>query len=143
MDVRYCESMMTILTSQTDWQVERWPNFSPAELACRHCGEAYIWPEFMDKLQALRADIGRPFHILSGHRCALHNARIGGAPLSQHLKLAVDISLVSHDRHKLAARAKAHGFKGFGYYSYFLHLDLGRNRHWYGGEKAKQLWQTL
>lgn len=135
--------MMTILTSQTDWQVERWPNFSPTELACRHCGETYNWPEFLDKLQALRSDIERPFHIFSGHRCALHNARIGGAPLSQHLKLAVDISLVSHDRHKLAARAKAHGFKGFGYYSYFLHLDLGRSRHWYGGEKAKQLWQTL
>ncbi len=129
------------VTKMSYWDAERWPNFSPAELACRHCGELDIWPEFLDRLQALRHVIDKPLHITSGHRCAIHNARIGGAPLSQHLSLAVDISLYGHNRFLLAAFAKACSFTGFGYYSTFLHLDLGPPRHWYGGQKAKLLWQ--
>ena len=66
------------------------------EMACRHCGEIYYWPAFMDRLQKARDLAGRPFHIHSAHRCSLHNARIGGAPLSQHLKLAADIGLAGH-----------------------------------------------
>jgi len=71
-----------------------WPNFSRPEMACRHCGEGYDWPAFMDCLQKARDIVHRPFHILSAHRCALHNARVGGAPLSQHLRLAADIALI-------------------------------------------------
>lgn len=120
-----------------------WPNFSPAEMGCNHCGEGFFWPEFMDRLQALRDDIGRPLRIISAHRCALHNARVGGAPLSQHLKLAVDIGLHGHNPAALVTAAKAAGFKGFGYYSTFLHLDLGRPRYWYGSKRAELLWQTF
>ena len=123
------------------WNTDRWPNFSAAELSCRHCGESYHWPEFVDRLQGLRDEIKKPLYILSGHRCALHNARVGGAPLSQHLKLAVDISLRDINRFQLRDAAKSIGFSGFGYYSTFLHLDLGRPRHWVGSEKARQLWQ--
>jgi len=112
-------------------------------MACRHCGEGYAWPAFMDKLQQARDISGRPFRILSAHRCALHNARVGGAPLSQHLRLAADISLRGHAPHALAAACKSAGFTGFGYYQNFLHIDLGRARKWYGGPKAKTLWQTL
>ena len=124
-----------------------WKNFKPEELACRHCGEIYYWPEFMDALQALRERAGRPIRLLSGHRCALHNARVGGAPLSQHLRLAVDVSLIGvevsllgHDRQELAKQARAQGFTGLGYYQNFLHLDMGRKRYWFGGDEAKKLW---
>jgi len=125
-------------TSPLNW---RWPDFTKDEVSCRHCAETYFWPEFMDRLQAARNDAGRPFHILSAHRCSLHNARVGGAPLSQHLKLAVDISLHGHDRHRLLGACRRAGFTGFGYYNTFLHIDLGRPRHWFGGQKAKDLWQ--
>jgi len=125
---------------KTDWQ-ERWPNFSETEMACRHCGEGYDWPEFMDCLQAARRQVSRPFTILSAHRCGLHNARIGGAPLSQHLRLAADISTHGHDRGLLLTACHQAGFRGFGYYQTFLHIDLGRPRHWFGGQKAKDLWQ--
>jgi len=120
----------------------RWPNFSHAEMACRHCGEVYDWPEFMDRLQQARTVVGRPFFIHSAHRCALHNARVGGAPLSQHLKLAVDIGLYGHDPRDLHRACKQAGFRGFGFYQTFIHVDLGRKRFWYGNKKAKQLWQT-
>jgi len=125
----------------SDWQSDRWANFTPNELSCRHCGQMYIWPEFLDRLQHARDDVNRPFKILSGHRCALHNARIGGAPLSQHLRLAADISTIGHNRHELFAACKRAEFHGFGFYQTFLHIDLGRSRHWFGGQKAKELWQ--
>ncbi len=125
------------------WDELRWPNFTRAELSCRHCGEYYHYPVFLDALQALRRDINSPLNILSAHRCALHNAAVGGAPLSQHLTLAVDISLRGHNRRKLVSGAKASGFSGFGYYFTFLHLDMGRRRHWFGSRKAKDLWQTF
>ena len=119
----------------------RWPDFEPSEFACRHCGETYHWPEFLDKIQAVRSDLGRPLVILSGHRCSLHNAWVGGAPFSQHLKLAADILALGHDRAKLLRACRNAGFTGFGFYHTFLHIDLGRPRTWWAGEKAKQLWQ--
>jgi len=123
------------------WNEDRWPNFSSAEMACRHCGEGYLWPEFLDRLQGLRREMDAPLIILSGHRCAIHNARVGGAPLSQHLKLAADISLRDLNRFQLRDTAKRNGFTGFGYYTTFLHIDLGRPRHWFGSKKARLLWQ--
>ncbi len=100
-----------------------------------------MWPDFMEKLQTARTQVDRPFHILSAHRCSLHNARVGGAPLSQHLRLAVDISLRGHNGRALFKACRHAGFTGFGFYSTFLHIDLGRPRHWFGGQKAKDLWQ--
>ena len=126
------------LQFQDDW---RWLNFSKAEMACRHCGEVYHWPVFMDRLQKARDLAGRPFHIHSAHRCSLHNARIGGAPLSQHLRLAADIGLAGHDNRRLYQACQAAGFTGYGFYTSFLHIDLGPKRSWHGNQKAKQLWQ--
>jgi len=123
------------------WNATRWPDFSSEELACRHCGETYHWPEFIDRLQAVRDDVARPVHVLSGHRCSLHNARVGGAPLSQHLKLAVDIRLLGHAPGELLDASRKAGFRGFGFYQTFLHVDLGHPRHWFGSNKARQLWQ--
>ena len=120
----------------------RWRDFAPEEMACHHCGEGYWWPEFIDRLQAARDRVGRPFAIHSAHRCSLHNARVGGAPLSQHLRLAVDIGLAGHDRHALHAALADAGFRGFGFYSTFIHADLGRVRHWFGSSQARDAWQA-
>lgn len=118
-----------------------WPDFDPNEFACRHCGKVYHWPEFFDKLQNARSYVGKPFVILSGHRCRLHNARVGGAPFSEHLKLAADISVVGHNRAQLLEACRTAGFTGFGFYHTFLHIDLGRPRQWWSDRKAKELWQ--
>jgi hypothetical protein len=126
--------------TQGNWP---WPNFSRGEMACPHCGEDYYWPEFMHRLQAARSDHGRPFHINSAHRCSLYNARIGGAPLSQHLRLAADISLRAHEPDALYRACLAAGFRGFGFYQTFLHVDLGRSRRWFGGRYARSLWTPL
>ncbi|PHS40898.1 MAG: peptidase M15 [Robiginitomaculum sp.] len=136
------EHVTHLNTDHFNWDQGRWPNFSAAEMACRHCGQTYVWPEFMDRLQQARKTVGRPFQIFSAHRCALHNARVGGAPLSQHLKLAVDIGLYGHNPPLLHRACRDAGFRGFGFYQTFIHVDLGRTRFWYGNIKAKKIWQT-
>ena len=127
--------------STTGWDSRRWPNFSRREMACNHCGEVYYWPEFMDRLQLARNFAKLPFRIHSAHRCSLHNARVGGAPLSQHLRLAVDIGLGGHAPETLFHHCQAAGFTGFGFYTNFLHIDLGPKRSWHSNAEAKKIWQ--
>ena len=125
----------------------RWPHFTLAELACRcqgrYCHGSY-WhdPEFLDGLEALRARIGKPIRINSGHRCALWNAHIGGAPRSQHKQIAADVCLAGHDRDTLFSAAQSAGFTGLGCGQNFLHIDRrARPARWfYPGSLA--LWKT-
>lgn len=125
----------------------RWPHFSISELACRcsgcFCDGAY-WhdPDFLDALEALREDVGGPLVINSGHRCAQWNAAVGGAPLSRHKRIAVDISLAGHDRFSLRDFARKHSFLGQGLARTFIHLDRReRPAVWYYG-RSKNVWQT-
>ena len=124
-----------------------WPHFSIGELNCRcrgrFCAGQY-WhdPPFLDALEALRAHVDQPLVINSGHRCAQWNGAVGGAALSRHKRLAVDVSLRGHDRHALLAAAEATGFRGLGLARSFLHLDRrARPATWfYNG--SRHLWQT-
>lgn len=123
------------------WDKDRWPNFTPKELSCNHCGEYHHWPEFLDILQELRNEMEQPLFINSAHRCSTWNAMVGGAPLSQHKKLAVDISLRNVNNPKdLFTKALLSGFTGFGFYNTFLHLDLGRPRAWPSKQKRNPQW---
>ena len=76
-----------------------------------------------------QAEIDKAAAVLS--RDPVHNARVGGAPLSRHkLGDAFDVALAGHDREALRAAARAAGFRGFGHYRTFLHVDLGPRREW-------------
>lgn len=125
----------------------RWPNFDIAELACkcdgRYCDGAY-WhaPDFLDHLQDLRERLRRPLVLTSAHRCPLWNAAVGGAPLSQHKTLAVDVALAGHDRQTLFDQARAAGFTGFGLARQFLHLDLRPHPAIWTYPGSSHLWQT-
>lgn len=106
----------------------RWPHFTPEDLACKcrdeGCrGEYFHDPGFLDALEALRAQVRPRLRINSAHRCAFRNAVAGGAPGSEHRRLAVDISLSGQDRERLIAAAEAAGFTGIGMGRGFLHLD--------------------
>lgn len=66
------------------------PHFTLDELRCS-C-DCAVPPKILDRLRALaqsleviRAEIKRPLLVISGHRCAERNARVGGAPASRHL----------------------------------------------------------
>jgi len=113
----------------------RWPNFPPAEIACRGTGELLVDPDALDKLQALRRFLGKPMMISSGYRSPKHNRKVGGEPDSQHLfGRAFDISMSNHDPAAFEAAARAAGFTGFGHYPRarvpFMHVDTGPARTW-------------
>lgn len=114
--------------AEVDEAAWRWPNFSARELACKcrkHCrGEYFHDPAFLDGLERLRAEVGRPLVITSGRRCARHNTAVGGATRSQHkLRIAADIALGGHDIAALARAALRAGFTGIGFGRSFLHVD--------------------
>ncbi len=123
----------------------RWGNFAPDEpnLACPCCGEFYLDPDAMDRLQHARDILARPMRINSGHRCPIHNARVGGAPMSRHkLQIAFDISLAGHDPRALLDACREAGFSTFGFYGTFLHTDTRPGRRWFT-KAGRAVWQSV
>lgn len=130
--------------ARVEWDSARWPHFSPKELACHCCGEMCVWPEALDAIERLRGALDAPLAINSGHRCALQNARVGGAPLSLHKRLAFDVALSGHNPARLAAAAKTSGFRGFGFGRTFLHLDTRpRPARWFYGDASRRKWAAI
>ena len=111
----------------------RWPDFSPAEIACRGTGRLKLHPEALDTLQALRDRLGKPLIVRSAYRSPAHNRAVDGAPRSKHMDgTAFDIAMTNHDPVAFEAAAREVGFLGFGFYprSGFMHIDLGPARQW-------------
>ena len=141
--MRYASASLANHALQSDW---RWPNFSVTELACRcggrFCNNAY-WhdPDFLDHLQKLRDQIGKPLVLNSAHRCPQWNALVGGAPFSQHKQIAVDIALAGHDRGELLHRSRVLGFSGLGLAQTFLHLDRRPQPATWFYPGSERLWQ--
>jgi len=126
------------------WNEARWGHLAPAAIACPCCGETSVWPEALDALERVCVALGAKLRINSGHRCALHNARVGGAPKSLHKQLAFDVALAGHDPARLVGAARRAGFRGFGFGQTFLHLDTrARPAHWFYGERSKAKWTSL
>lgn len=129
------------------WDAERWPNFSALELACKcggkHCRGRYFHnPRFLDKLQALRNEIG-PLKINSGCRCPVWNRKQGSTAVrSMHVfDIAADIDLTGHNRHALLAAARQVGFKGIGLGLNFLHVDDRETQgQWDYGAASRAAW---
>lgn len=117
-------------TPETGW---RWPHFRPSELACKGSGSLKIDPASLDKLEELRATIGKPLRILSAYRSPAHNRKVGGATNSQHLAAkAFDVMQKDLDPAQFVAAAILAGFTGFGFYpdQGFIHIDTGPARSW-------------
>lgn len=78
-------------------------NFSLTEFRCPCCGQANMSPLVIGTLQTIRDKANERFGdgvgkkelqiiVNSGYRCPAHNAKIGGAPGSQHTRgMAADI----------------------------------------------------
>lgn len=120
----------------------RWPNFTAKELACSCCGEYWHDPHSLNLLQTAREAAGRPFTINSAHRCRKHNRAVGGALVSEHLKIAFDISVNGHQPRALYEACRAAGFTTFGHYGSFLHTDRRPGRRWFT-KAGRQTWNFL
>ena len=120
---------LPIYSKAEDYPIWRWPNFKPSEFDCKGTGRIALDPDAMDKLQALRTRIGKPFHIVSGYRSPEHNRNVGGAPRSKHMEgIAFDVSMSGHNREEFIREAEKMGFNGIGRYPSFVHIDTRPNR---------------
>lgn len=102
-------------------------NFSEKELACHHCGVNGVQQELLDVLETFRAAVGRPVVIDDAYRCPVHNAAVGGAPLSEHVRgIAADISVPGMTAAQLEATARRipaiHGIGRDDHFGY-IHID--------------------
>lgn len=112
------------------------PHFKWSEFACRcGCGTTYVSQDAIDKLEELRVLLSAPLRINSACRCPIHNAKIGGAPLSKHRSTkrspstAFDIAIGNHDKQEIIELAERVGFKGIGTkYKTFVHVDDRPNK---------------
>lgn len=102
------------------------PHFSRREFACHHCGACEVSPALVEALERLRSAVRRPVYIVSGYRCRLHNAAVGGAPRSMHLYgKAADLSTTL----ATVAQALAAGFTGVGHRrGWAVHVDVRDGR---------------
>lgn len=128
--------------SDVKWDKSRWRNFNAKDFACPHCGEMWWDESYFDGIQGVRSALGRPVYVNSAHRCAIKNAMVGGAPKSEHKKIALDFSLtrpmVSDDElPRLQQVMIDSGFRTFGLYRTFAHIDRRPGRFWVvkGGDK--------
>jgi len=104
-------------------------HFRRGEFACRcGCGADGVDRRLVESLETVREVLGRPMRIVSGVRCAAHNAAVGGKPGSAHLAgLAADVAAADgRERFLLVDLAVAAGFRRIGVARDFVHLDLSR-----------------
>ena len=115
------------------------PHFKWTELQCRckgrSCGVAegtkarWIQPEALEKLETLREILNQPLSISSCCRCGIHNAHVGGKPLSFHRSSPTSPSRafdcrLTMPKDLLIRSAEMAGFLGIGVsYRTFVHVD--------------------
>jgi uncharacterized protein YcbK (DUF882 family) len=104
-------------------------SFNGSEFTCNcGCDKAEVSPRLVSSLQQLRDIVARPVRIISGYRCAKHNAAVGGASNSQHLLgCAADIAIPGWTPAQIyEAALKVPGFKmgGIGVGHGVFHVDV-------------------
>ena len=109
-------------------------NFTREELVCKcGCGEVHEnnVRRLATLLQDLRDKIG-PIEILSGNRCARHNAAVGGSAGSYHLTTrAADLNPLKVPLWVAVWAVDRLGvFGGVGVGENKLHVDIGPRRFW-------------
>lgn len=112
-----------------DWT--QYANFSPKELACKHCGAEGITSDMMDILQSIRTEYDRPMFLSSGFRCVKHPVEQEKATPGEHTHgMAVDILCHSDKALKIISLALERGVQRIGVHQKgnfngrFVHLGI-------------------
>lgn len=108
-----------------------WPNFTPAEMACRHTGAVHLSRASMDRLQGVRRAFDQPMVISSGYRSPEHpiEARKATKSGAHTTGQAFDVQVSGEAALRLVRIAVMHGFTGIGVQQKgprdkrFIHLD--------------------
>lgn len=105
--------------------------FTDKELACKCCGKQLMQPDFMRKVEALRAELGFPFKVTSAYRCPDHNDEVShtGRNGPHTSGRAIDIQCSHGKAFEIVTNARNFGFTGIGtsqrgaWKNRFIHLD--------------------
>lgn len=104
--------------------------FTDDELRCKcGCGQQRMQPDFMRKMDELRAKVGFPLPLTSAYRCSNYNAKVSSTgPNGPHTSgRAVDIAVDRKQAYILLYEAMLMGFTGIGIQQKgngrFIHLD--------------------
>lgn len=107
---------------------DQYPNFRKSEFDCRHTGKNEMKHQFMQVLQQIRREYGKPMTITSGYRHPTH-PREARKPRSdgEHTRgMCCDIACDNgFDRYRLVELALKHGITRIGVAKTFIHLGLG------------------
>lgn len=100
-------------------------HFSRREFACKcGCGYDTVDAELLALCEAVRGIEGAPLTPNSGCRCARHNAAVGGAASSQHLRgRAADLPVLDPPRVFGWLCELYPDRYGLGLYDTFVHVD--------------------
>lgn len=112
-----------------DWS--QYKNFAKHEFDCKKTGKNDMKPWFLDILQSIRAEYGKPMVPTSGYRDKTHPAEAKKASPGAHtLGVAVDIAVRGlDDVQTLINIASGYGIKRIGISArsgagWFVHLDM-------------------
>jgi zinc D-Ala-D-Ala carboxypeptidase len=106
----------------------QYPNFSRSEFLCKHTGRDGMQHEFMQVLQAIRTEYGRPMRVTSGYRHPTHpvEARKQRSDGEHTRGMCADIAVADgRERFELVRLALKHGITRIGIARGFIHLGLG------------------
>lgn len=105
------------------------PHFTNAELACG-CGCGLLpKQDFMERIEKLRIQFGKPMRVTSAARCPEYNAKVSHTGLTgpHTTGRAIDLGLDRGDAYAVLRLALIAGFTGIGVAQKgagrFLHLD--------------------
>jgi zinc D-Ala-D-Ala carboxypeptidase len=103
--------------------------FSSAEMACRcGCGIDGAAAALVQRLNRARRIYGKPMRVVSGWRCARHDAAVGGAG-NHPLGLAADLACGDGPaRLGMLTALLGAGFRRVGVASAFIHVDMVAGR---------------
>ena len=115
---------------EENWPSERWRNISFQEWACSYSGKCLVDEIFLDKVQRVRNQYGRPLIITSGYRSEEHPVEAKKDSRGAHtFGRALDIKVHGHNAWELLDIVMEEIFLGVGISkrgdvnSRFIHLD--------------------
>jgi len=104
------------------------------------CGGIGFKSDALEGLNFIRKKVKKRYYVFSGFRNEERNKKAGGVSNSQHLKgNAIDLWVPINEREAFYKAAKEAGFKGFGWGSRSVHIDMGKRRWWTYDDKGRHV----
>lgn len=105
---------------------EKYQYFKTQDFNCQETGENKMLPQFIHKLDHLRAACGFAFNITSGYRSPSHSIESAKKNPGTHAQgIAADIYVNGgRQRMQIVKHAAALGFNGIGVAKSFVHVDM-------------------